>query len=98
MTIDYKEVNPCHKIVFEKGYHYVTFYIKKNTTTFQMFSGVGDLLEINLEGFDASDVSDMGRMFFVCTSLNEVRLSELKTNNVKKNGFYVFWLPFSRVC
>ena len=84
MTIDYKEVEPCNEFYFKKGYHYVTFYIKKINNAFQMFSGAIDLLEINLENFDASDVSDMGYMFFMCTSLDEVRFPKLQNNNLKK--------------
>ena len=83
MTIDDKEVDPCYEFYFEKGYHYVTFKIIKTNTTNSMFSLITDLEEIILERFDTSSVTDMKDMFFGCSSLDDVRMRNLKLNNVK---------------
>ena len=89
MKIDSIEVAPCHTINFDKGKHYVRFYLRKTETTYRMFYEITDLVSIKLDMFDASDVIDMSDMFSLCFSLKEVNLLKLKTNNVKyMNGMF----------
>ena len=72
LTIDYKNVKPCNTFIFNKGHHYVTFTLKSLESTFNMFALSVDLIEINLENFDSSNVKDMGWMFYGCSSLQTV--------------------------
>ena len=42
--------------------------------------------ELNLSNFNTNNITNMGCMFFCCSSLKELNLSNFNTNNVTNMG------------
>ena len=67
-----------------KSIRYVTFEdgIKTNTSIKNLFRDCTNLISINLNNLDTSNVVDMSYMFFGCFNLETVDISKIKTSNV----------------
>ena len=55
-----------------------------NSSSFSMFRDLSKVTEIDLSGFDTSNVTDIGSMFSGCSSLISLNLSGFDTSNVTK--------------
>ena len=67
-----------------KSIRYVTFEdgIKTNTSIKNLFRDCTNLISINLNNLDTSNVTDMSYIFFGCFNLETVDISKIKTSNV----------------
>ena len=73
------------KVVFDSSFADV-----RPTTTFMWFSGMKNLTTIeNMQYLNTSDVTNMGFMFYECSSLKSVDVSHFDTSNVT-NMDYMF--------
>lgn len=59
----------------------------KFDSTYYMFNGASKITEVNLEGRDTSNLTNMGSMFTSCTQLKNVYLSDFNTSKVTDMGY-----------
>ena len=55
----------------------------KLNSTYQMFEGCTDIIEIDFSDFDSSQVTQMNEMFVNCMSLRSINFGNFKTSKVK---------------
>ena len=55
-----------------------------------MFSGCGNLTELNLKAFDTSNVTRMAAMFYGCANINVLDVSNFDTSNVMYMDFMFY--------
>ena len=74
-------VNTSYKL--NETENYITLIWNTNLkTTFNMFEGCSDIIEINLSNFNSSQVTDMSSMFKGCTSLVSLDFTGYNTEHV----------------
>ena len=54
----------------------------KITSTFQMFEGCLDIIEIDFSDFDSSEITQMNNMFTTCSSLRTINFTNFNTSKV----------------
>ncbi len=65
-------------------------YCIKEHWEYYLFGGLNHLYDLDLSGFDTSNVTDMSGMFIECESLTNLDLSSLDTSKVTDMS-YMFW-------
>ena len=80
-------INPYN---FNNGLNNVTIKFDDDITSCKnMFSGLNNIIEIDLSNFDTSKVTDMDSMFYKCTNLEKINFGNINTSLVK-NMRYLF--------
>ena len=89
MYIDGNKVDFCKSFVFKEiGIHTVKYVIKGEIKTCKnMFCFCYDIIEIDLENFCTSNVTDFTFMFNSCKLLKSVNLSNMNTDNAKDTAY-----------
>ena len=57
------------------------------TTANYMFSGCGELTELDLSGLDTSNITEMNNMFYNCINLTTLNIKNFNTSNVVKMDY-----------
>ena len=80
-TIDPPENN---KYNFKQDINYVTIKFNNQIESCEnMFSGLANIIEIDLSNFDASKVKNMESMFLECSNLERINFGNINTSSVK---------------
>ena len=73
-------INPYN---FNNGLNNVTIKFDDDITSCKnMFSGLNNIIEIDLSNFDTSKVTDMDSMFYMCTNLENINFGNINTSLV----------------
>ena len=88
MEINNEKINPCYEYLFNnKGNHTVNMYFKKNDikSMDSMFYRINKLKSIIFyPNINSSIITDMSQMFYECSSLTSINLTNFDTQNVRK--------------
>ena len=80
-TIDTPENNMYN---FEEEINYVTIKFNNQIESCEnMFSGLANIIEIDLSNFDTSRVTNMYSMFLECSNLERINFGNINTSSVK---------------
>ena len=92
-TVIYTDVNQVKTYAVQNGdwleLHTLAKEYKAGKSLSGMFSSLEMVTEINMEGLNTSNVTDMSGMFVTCSSLRTLNISNLNTSSVT-NMLYMF--------